>query len=200
MCVCTDESIESNENNESVVESFKEMVKSLVVRNQVLETLSGINVHALVVEKCIVIQRWVRRSLVLKKITGVRKRVAAKVIKRNFQQYLLLIEAFKTEHSKEIVKNCLRTSYHRKRFKKIKASAILVQKVFRKSLTNVSYSSKCELVREVSYLQNKVASREFIIYELKKKIRRLQSQNSKTSSCWYKKNILDSIINTIDVP
>jgi hypothetical protein len=70
--------------------------------------------------------------------------------------------------------------------------------MFRKSMKNNSYSLKCSLLREIQYLKQKVDAKTYLINELRKKIKKEQSINSKASNKWYRRNILNNLIN-IDV-
>ena len=68
--------------------------------------------------------------------------------------------------------------------------------MFRKSFKNNSYSLKCNLLREIQYLNQKISAKNYVINELRKKIKKEQSNTSKMSNEWYRKNILKNIINT----
>lgn len=167
-------------------------------RVKVLETLSGFKSHTYVIKSCILIQKKVRIFITLLKINRVKKDISQKVILKYTKQF---VEKKKTNRKNLLVlklKNKLRTIFYKKRFQKMKTSSIYIQYMFRKSLINISYSLKCSLLREIQYLKQKVDAKNYMINELKKKIKREQSINLKSSNKWYRRNILNNLVN-IDV-
>ena len=54
------------------------------------------------------------------------------------------------------------------------------------------------MLREIQYLKQKVDAKTYLINELRKKIKTEQSINSRASNKWYRRNILNNLIN-IDV-
>lgn len=167
-------------------------------RVQVLETLSGFKSHASVIKSCILIQKKFRLFVNLLKIKRVRENISQKVILKYTKQF---VKKKKTNLKNLLLlklKNKLRTICYKKRFHKMKTSSIYIQYMFRKSLRNISYSLKCSLLREIQYLKQKVDEKNYVINELKKKIKKEQSMNLKTSNKWHRRNILNNLIN-IDV-
>ncbi len=167
-------------------------------RVKVLETLSGFKSHASVIKSCILIQKKVRIFMTLLKINRVKKIISQKIILKYTKQF---VEKKKTNRKNLLVlklKNKLRTICYKKRFRKMKNSSIYIQYMFRKSLRNISYSLKCSLLREIQYLKQKVDAKNYVINELRKKIKKEQSINLKSSNKWYRRNILNNLIN-IDV-
>ena len=167
-------------------------------RVKVLETLSGFKSHASVIKSCILIQKKVRLFITLLKINRVKENISKKVILKYTKRF---VEKKKTNRKNLLVlklKNKLKTICYKKRFHKMKTSSIYIQYMFRKSLRNISYSLKCSLLREIQYLKQKVDAKNYVINELKKKIKKEQSINLKSSNKWYRRNILNNLIN-IDV-
>ncbi len=167
-------------------------------RVQVLETLSGFKNHASVIKNCILIQKNFRLLILDLKIKRLRKRISKRIILSYTKLFLEKKKKEKNDLLVSILKNKLKTIYYRTRFCKMKNSSIFIQYMFRKSMKNNSYSLKCRLLREIQYLNQKVDAKNYLINELRKKIKKEQSINSKASNKWYRRNILNNLIN-IDV-
>lgn len=167
-------------------------------RVQLLETLSGFKNHASVIKNCIIIQKKFRLFIFNLKSKILKENVSKRIILSYTKLY---IEKKNKERKNLLVsslKNKVKTMYYRKRFCKMKDSSIYIQYMFRKSMKNNSYSLKCSLLREIQYLKQKVDAKNYVINELRKKIKKEQEINSKASNKWYRKNILNNLIN-IDV-
>ena len=165
-------------------------------RVKVLETLSGFKNHASVIKSCIVIQKNFRLFIFYLKVKRIKECFAKRII---LSYTKLFLEKKKEEKNNLLVsnlKNKLKTIYYKKRFYNMKTSSIYIQYMFRKSMKNNSYSLKCSLVREIQYLKQKVDAKNYLINELRKKIKKEQITNSKASNKWYRRNILNNIINT----
>ena len=165
-------------------------------RVKVLETLSGFKKHVNVIKSCIFIQRNAKKIIFNSKLRNLRERTSKRIIRFHTNFYIKTKNHFRKKLLAEALKNKLKTIYYRKRFLKIKSSSIYIQYMFRKSFKNNSYSLKCNLLREIQYLNQKISAKNYVINELRKKIKKEQSNTSKMSNEWYRKNILKNLINT----
>tara|TARA_B100000214_G_C23973148_1_gene631286 strand:+ start:1862 stop:2455 length:594 start_codon:yes stop_codon:yes gene_type:complete len=173
--------------------------KRLVLRTQLLESLTGLMVHKNIIESCIFIQINVKKYLFYKSLKKIRINTSKNVIKRFIKKYIDKTTQKKKERLKLLINNRVKTTYYRRRFLKMKKAACFIQYMFRKSYSNISYSSRCRMVREIQYLNQTIAARNFVIQELRKKIKKEQITSNRLNNKWYRRNILESLVN-IDVP
>ena len=187
VCIC-----EQDCNNDSV----KTVMEIMVDRSNVLETLSGVCVHDYVMSSCIFLQTFTRRYIYKKKIKAICKNLYRPILLKGFRKFVSGLAGERNERIINIMKNRIKTKYYRKRFICQRNAALLIQRAFKKSYVDISYAKKCHLYREIQYLNQKVESRNYLICELGKKLRREQKQNSVNNRKWYRKNILHTLINT----
>jgi hypothetical protein len=184
VCMCTDD---------CVVDSYKNMMCALIARNKVLEMIANIKIDNNIENKCILIQNKVRIFQHNTRLKRLKQYLSVKIIQHYSRQFL---QKRKKEYSYNLLKNCIKVKNCRHIFIKKRSAAIIIQYQFRKSFRNISYSGKCELIREIIYLKDMLAANLYIISDLKNKIKKTHQHNNRYyGKKWNRRNFLNQLDN-----